>query len=288
MAARDLIRELVEPMTVLPTNTSPLLEPLQGIRAVVLDVYGTMLQSGAGDLTVSADSRADAALEALQAEGIVTSPTMTLQEQITRIIHLLHAQSKANGTEFPEIEIREVWARALARWNLYLEPEVLERVIIRHECAANPTAPMPGVRDMLKGLRDRALTLGIISNAQFYTRPLLEVHLGASLEEWGFCEDHCFWSFEEREAKPSDAPFVGLARRFWREGIRTQDVLYIGNDLRNDIAPAALAGFQTALFAGDGRSLRWRQGEGIEARPDAVLTAWEQLPTVLDFDSEHA
>ena len=36
-------------------------------------------------------------------------------------------------------------------------------------------------------------------------------------------------------------------------------VLYVGNDMLNDIYPAAKAGFKTALFAGDSRSLRLRK-----------------------------
>ena len=66
-----------------------------------------------------------------------------------------------------------------------------------------------------------------------------------------------------------------------RQGISAEQVLYVGNDLLNDVMAAASVGFRTALFAGDQRSLRWRSGdarvEGIQ--PDVVIT---HLPQLLD------
>jgi len=60
-------------------------------------------------------------------------------------------------------------------------------------------------------------------------------------------------------------------------------VLYVGNDVRNDVAPARSCGCRTALFAGDRRSLRERSDEPDCAgvRADVTLTALEQLPRVL-------
>ena len=62
-------------------------------------------------------------------------------------------------------------------------------------------------------------------------------------------------------------------------GIGPPEVLYVGNDMLNDILPASSVGFRTALFAGDARSLRRRQGDGRVARivPDLVLTRLSQL-----------
>jgi putative hydrolase of the HAD superfamily len=48
-----------------------------------------------------------------------------------------------------------------------------------------------------------------------------------------------------------------------KRGISPESVLYVGNDMRNDIAPAARCGFRTALFAGDARSLRLRPDEPL-------------------------
>jgi putative hydrolase of the HAD superfamily len=53
----------------------------------------------------------------------------------------------------------------------------------------------------------------------------------------------------------------------------------VGNDIFNDILPAAAEGFQTALFAGDRRSLRLRSEDARCAgvQPDLVITDWRQI-----------
>ena len=58
---------------------------------------------------------------------------------------------------------------------------------------------------------------------------------------------------------------------------------FIGNDMRNDIAPARQSGFQTILFAGDARSLRMRSDDTIcrEIEPDLQVTHLTQLVSQL-------
>ncbi len=55
--------------------------------------------------------------------------------------------------------------------------------------------------------------------------------------------------------------------------------LYAGNDMLNDIYPAKQAGFNTALFAGDARSLRLRKNtpECKNLSADLVITDLIQL-----------
>jgi putative hydrolase of the HAD superfamily len=68
-------------------------------------------------------------------------------------------------------------------------------------------------------------------------------------------------------------------------GVAPHEVLYVGNDVRNDVLPAATVGFRTVLFAGDNRSLRWRADDplvlGVE--PDAVITDLMQIPQICGF-----
>ncbi len=257
--------------------------PLAGIKAVVFDIYGTLLISGSGDTGLNCDeSTAEAAMtEAFNAEGIVTTPTMELAKGRQRLILQEHSRLKAAGTEFPEVEIREIWKRLLAESHFTIPDDLLERVIMRHECVVNPVWPMAGAKELLTECQNRGLSMGIISNAQFYTRPLVEYLLGGAVEDLGFRKDLCLWSFKEREAKPSRELFARLGALLEREGIASGEVLYIGNDMRNDVAPAAAQGFRTALFAGDARSLRKREDDGLTVRPDLILTDLDQLISCL-------
>jgi putative hydrolase of the HAD superfamily len=62
-------------------------------------------------------------------------------------------------------------------------------------------------------------------------------------------------------------------------GISRTSVLYVGNDMRNDILPATKTGFQTALFAGDRRSLRLREDDPQckNVVPNLVITDLIQI-----------
>jgi putative hydrolase of the HAD superfamily len=53
--------------------------------------------------------------------------------------------------------------------------------------------------------------------------------------------------------------FEAAAKNLRNMGIFSNSVLYVGNDMLNDIYPAKRVGFKTGLFAGDARSLRLRE-----------------------------
>ena len=80
-------------------------------------------------------------------------------------------------------------------------------------------------------------------------------------------------------AKPSPRIFDAARRRLSAMGIQPRHALFVGNDMRNDVLPAHRAGFKTALFAGDKRSLRRRKNDPDcrNAAPDLVLTDFNQL-----------
>jgi putative hydrolase of the HAD superfamily len=143
---------------------------------------------------------------------------------------------------------------------------------------------MPGLPETIARLRERALVLGIVSNAQFYTPLIIEAFLGRPPTALGLDPECSAWSFRLGIAKPSTAiyrPAIDGLQRV--HGISPEQVLYIGNDQRNDIWPASRLGLRTALFAGDARSLRLREDDpaltGIE--PDRVVTELLQVPELI-------
>jgi putative hydrolase of the HAD superfamily len=139
--------------------------------------------------------------------------------------------------------------------------------------------PMPNVKQTLAACRQRRLTMGIISNAQFYTPYLFAQLLGKNMESLGFYSDLILFSYELGHAKPSPHLFDIMRDRLGRRKIPPDAVLYVGNDMLNDIYPASITGFNTALFAGDARSLRLRESEpkcrGLV--PDLVVIDLMQL-----------
>ncbi len=281
------------PLAPRPTGVIPRLPPLDGVRAVALDVYGTMLCSGAGELGVAiAAPRADAACDALAAAGLAPHPQAGAWavRRLTRAIHASHRRSRRGGTAHPEVDIRELWSHVLdhlarRQWIAApVPPDRAEWVAGDYECRLNPVWPMPGLGAALAAMRAQGCVLTIVSNAQFYTPRLL-----AAFPETGWSgglfDPHCSaWSWERGVAKPSpdvlQYTLNGLASR---HGIESREVLCVGNDMLNDLLPAATLGCRTALFAGDARSLRLRADDSrcASLRPDTIITHWSQLPPLL-------
>lgn len=275
------IARLSQPLAEQKTGEEPVLPALEGIRAVVFDVYGTLLISGSGDISLASEgSRGAAALEALAA---VSREPARPEPDGDAIVSALHeavlAAHQAAKSEHPEVEIRDLWRVVVEQLGLPIQDNQIERFAIEYECRVNPIWPMPGLAETLSGLGNLGLELGIVSNAQFFTPLAFEPLTGKSLAMWGSAESLGVWSYEHREAKPGVFLYERCAEALAARGIGPSEALFVGNDLRNDVWPAQRVGFKTALFAGDARSLRWRRDDDrlAEVRPEAVVTDLRQL-----------
>lgn len=277
----DLIRVRSRPLDPRPTETSPRLARLADVRAVLFDVYGTLVISGSGDVgTHAAEDRSGAFLAALEAADLPALDGGRGVAALKAVIARHHAAAKAEGVDYPEVEIRTVWRDVFADLGAPAPDAArLERFAVEYECRTNPTWTMPHAAEVLRGLKARGALLGIVSNAQFFTPHLFPAHLGDTLDGFGFDPDAQSWSYAHLRAKPGTFLYEHAAERLAQRGIGPEQVLYVGNDLLNDCTPAQQVGFRTALFAGDARSLRWREGDERVAatRPTVVVTDLRQL-----------
>jgi putative hydrolase of the HAD superfamily len=285
---RQTIRRLSRPLEPIPTDQGAELKSLPGIRAVLLDVYGTLFVSGSGEVgTLREAACAEAFRAALAAVGLTAAASSAADVRyLFEAIEASHAASRARGIDYPEVDIRDVWRLVVARLAAEaktgtIDPEAVDEPLlaVEYECRANPVWPMPGVRDMLAACRDRGLVLGIVSNAQFFTRELFPALLGATLGQLGFARALEVFSYEHGRAKPGDWLFRRAAEALRSRGIAPAQAVYLGNDMLNDIMPAQRVGFRTALFAGDRRSHRPRLGDPRTETivPDVTVTALGQL-----------
>ena len=106
------------------------------------------------------------------------------------------------------------------------------------------------------GLAAAGIALGLVSNAQFYTVPVLEKALGAILDDLSIDPALCQFSYRVKRAKPDLCLFHAVRDTLASRGVPATEVLYVGNDVQKDIDPARASGFRTALLAGDQQSLR--------------------------------
>jgi putative hydrolase of the HAD superfamily len=281
----------------LPDHAEERFPELDGIRAVVFDVYGTLFSSGVGDISLATEENRDAAIRAVLEDNRIhisdTASELRFDEALHDFIHKHQNRRRSEGIENPEVEIRAVWKDFIRHlrtsqridFDNDLDFDVfIETLIIDYETRVNPTQPMPGLEDLLTELRTRGLVLSIISNAQFYTPLLFEAFLGKSIDALGFCPNCNVWSYAELEGKPSQRLYQLAAERLKQNhDLRPEQCLYVGNDMRNDIWPAQALGFRTALFAGDRLSLRRREDHPAckELQPDAEIIKLDQMLSII-------
>lgn len=288
------IRTLSQPLEPVPTDVEPRPQPMPGVRAVLFDVYGTLFISAVGDIDGGQGGDGSqallAALRSVGAKGELKEAARIGAKLLPRFIREEHTQKRSEGTAYPEVDIREIWRAVLdeLRQRQLLEPQVTDEIVARlaveYECRVNPVWPMPGLKETLGALWQHAFLLGIVSNAQFFTPLLFNAFLGEGLRPLGFQPELCTWSWELLEAKPSTALVERSLKRLSKYyGVSPDQVLYVGNDMLNDVLPARQLGCRTALFAGDKRSLRPREDDDrcANLRPTAVITHLAQLADVL-------
>ncbi|MDR1929147.1 MAG: HAD family hydrolase [Treponema sp.] len=239
------------------------------IKALIFDLYGTLFVSAAGDIAAAGDNpECPSGSGAAAAAGRDRGALEEMEAFFRGAVKERHGKS---GKKYPEVRVEEIWAGYGGPVPPGWEAADGEETALRYELAVNPVYPMPGALETIAALKKAGLTLGIISNAQFFSPLLFDAFFGASPGELGFDRELLIYSFEMDEAKPAPGLFERAAARLAALGIGPAETLYTGNDMLKDAAPAKNAGFRTALFAGDRRSLRLRETECPGQRPDLII-----------------
>jgi len=286
--------ETAQPAEPVPADVKPT-GPIPAFRAVVFDIYGTLFQSAVGDISLidfsNSGSRNVLLASVLEKAGFtLQDKSFPFADALTETITVHQDAVRSAETPFPEVDIRMVWQDLIL--NLRRESVVengpaiddvlMNNVSVWYEAAVNPVYPMPDCQKVLDTLRQRGTVMGIVSNAQFFTPLLFDAFFNRSFTQMGFAPDCCFFSYTFLKAKPDTFLYAKCAEVLDTQyGIAAEDVLYVGNDRRNDVWPARQIGFRTALFAGDTKSYRPRPGDPdlVEAHPDFVI---HQLASLIE------
>jgi putative hydrolase of the HAD superfamily len=280
MIKNTLIQKYIHPLEPIPTSTSPAGDLTQDIRCILFDIYGTLFISGSGDISLAGQNSPHfEKLEILLTKYKLHLTPRALLDKFHETIKARHRELRSCGVDFPEVQIDWIWQQVLPAENQI----DVKQFAVEFELISNPVFPMPNLADLLAACRQKNLFMGIISNAQFYTPWLFEWFLDSTPENLGFNPELVFFSYEFEMAKPSAELFAMAAQKLKGKGLAPSSVLYLGNDMLNDIFPAKNSGFQTALFAGDARSLRLRADDSRcrNLIPDLVVTDLGQLANLI-------
>ena len=273
----------------IPTEITPRLVEIPSIRAIIFDIYGTLVVSGSGDVgSADVSQSTDHIANALVACGLsVDAKSCPTLVSLKQLISETNLAIQCEACPKPEVDIVDIWRRLLSQHGLTQIAEdtaMVVKIAVAYEARANPTWPMPGASELLDELKSAGKILGIVSNAQVFTPALIEDLCGkTSLEEAGFNLDLSLFSNRFRQSKPGPRLFDVLLKSLARRKILPQEAIYVGNDMLNDVYAASVAGLRTAWFAGDARSCRPRADDDRcqNLQPDLVLTNLLELPNCL-------
>ncbi len=276
MIEKKSIQKYFRRLKPIPTSLTPAGDLTHDIRCVLFDIYGTLFISGSGDISpAKQNSPQMEEIKLLLTKYEIHKTPRALLDEFYGAIKAGHIELRNQGIDFPEVKIDRIWKQVLPDD----DQNTIRHFAAEFELISNPVYPMPNLADLLSACRQQGLLMGIISNAQFYTPYLFKWFLDSDPQALGFNPDLIFYSYRFKMAKPSAALFEMAAEKLKEKQISPSSVLYLGNDMLNDIYPAKIAGFQTALFAGDKRSLRLRTDDPRckNLKADLVVTDLSQL-----------
>jgi putative hydrolase of the HAD superfamily len=276
MIEKKSVQKYIHHLTPLPTSLEPGGALTEKIKCVLFDIYGTLFISGSGDISLAGKKSPEIEeINQLLTKYTIRKSPQTLLKEFYHAIKTRHEELRNRGVDFPEVNIDRIWMKVLQKD----DTDIVRQFAVEFELIVNSVYPMPNLEKMLSACRHRNILMGVISNAQFYTPYLFKWFLNSDLNDLGFDPDLIFYSYRFEVAKPSPVLFRLAAEKLEAKGIPPSCVLYLGNDMLNDIYPAKGIGFQTALFAGDKRSLRLRSDDPRckNLSADLVITDLSQL-----------
>ena len=243
-------------------------------KVVLFDVYGTLVCPLVGDL--ADQSRLVSGEESF----VATAERFGFSEEIGikwhkwyfQAITEEHREMRKKGVAPAEVQVDQIWARMIEEVGGNAAEVQPQMAAAYREMLANPVRAFSGAADALRELKKRGIRLGIVSNSQFYTMPILGITLGLDPDEF-FEPELTFLSFRLGFAKPSPYFFRLVRTTLLQLGYAAEEGLVVGNDCENDVLAAQAHRLQALLFHGNDQSVRL----GPSGWDGTVITSYESL-----------
>ncbi len=192
-------------------------------EAVLFDIYGTLL-----DGTRRPD-RGGRMADVARRFGLAHE--IALDRTFDDAVAAAHHRSPE---PWPEIDVREIWTEIFPAFG------DADAFALEIEDAIHAVEPTPWAEDLLDQAFARGLPAGIVSNAQAYTRLLMQRHFP---RHWPrFRPDLLAFSYEHRIAKPDLRLFQKALAPLLNEGIEPARIAMVGDSEEMDRAPAEALG----------------------------------------------
>ena len=278
---------------------------LAGIRAVLWNVYGTLLAIPYGELVFEHPQPfvMSVALEKTIAEFKMWGSMSRKPGQPSEyMLHLYTTQldeqrlAPSRGEKHPELVADRVWEGLIKK--LFQKDykfdagfygslnEFSRKVAYFFHASLQGTACYRGAAAALQAVADAGLVQGLCADGQCFTA--VQLQRGLDGQDGGRLEalippDLQSLSCEAKGKKPSERLFKRALERLEKLDIGPGEVLHVGSRIDKDLTPAKQLGMKTALFAGDRTSLSATptQLKDSATRPDVLLTDLEQVAEVI-------
>lgn len=283
----------------------PHLIRLKNVRAVMWNVYGTLLAIPGGELLFEhpVEFVMSAALEKTIQEfkmwGSMSRKPGQPSEYMGQIYAQILLEHRSGGAveKHPEALSEKVWETILMRLlqkdykfdvGMYGSlNEFSKKVAYFFHASMQGTAAYPGAAAALRQVHDSGLAQGLLADGQCFTTVQLQRGLSAQDSQARVDTlldlDLRALSCDVKGKKPSERLFRHALNQLQSRGIDSDQVLHVGSRLAQDIGPAKRLGMKTALFAGDKASLQASAEQLKENayRPDVLMTELEQIAEVV-------
>jgi FMN phosphatase YigB (HAD superfamily) len=288
-----------------PVKARPHLVRL-GVRAVLWNVYGTLLAVPQGELLFESpvafvmSNALDKTIQEFKMWASMSRKPGQPSEYMQTIYSQILNEQRAvpGGTErHPEVCSERVWEAILKR---LLQKdykfdagffgslnEFSRKVAYFFHASLQGTACYEGAARAMRAVRDAGLAQGLLADGQCFTTVQLQRGLNkqddeAQLDEL-LTDGLTTLSCDVRGRKPSERLFRQALEALSGQGIGPDEVLHVGSRVQQDLVPARRLGMKTALFAGDKASLQAtpEQLKDATSRPDVLLTSLEQITEVI-------
>lgn len=198
--------------------------------------------------------------EVPKAEALIENVSRAVDDEIQR--------DYASGRE-EEVEIASIYDVALRRLGMELKPELIEQVMeLEQEGWLNSVHPGPDVVATLQALRAMGLRIGIVSNAAYRPKLMLQQLSALGLRDYF---DGVTFSSEVGLRKPHPAIYRDALKKV---GVEPASALFVGDRVREDIEGPKQLGMRAVL------TREWRQEDDPRVADFVITRLGELLPIV--------
>ena len=291
--------------TATPIKARPHLARLPDVRAVLWNVYGTLLAIPQGELLFEhptpfvMNNALDRTIQEFKMWASMSrKPGQPADDLLRQYRQILSEQSLGGGGErHPEIQVERVWEVILKRLMqkdykfdagfFGAMNEYSRKVAYFFHASLQGTACYEGAAVALKHVSASGLRQGLLADGQCFTT--IQLQRGLATQDGSLRLDDVLndglivLSHESRGKKPSERLFRKALEELQAAGVSPPEILHVGSRMQHDIIPAKRLGMKTALFAGDKTSIQATPEQLKEAatRPDVLLTELDQITEVV-------